>query len=269
MTPESREYHLSRRGASLDKMLSEHGPTPYAWMLYSRLGDLYVQKERFQDAANTYRAFVAREPTNEHAPVLSNQAIDAYSKGGFSDLVVEGKAEYVRTYGFKAPFWKDREKSASPEVVAELKANLKDLAQYYHATAQKTKRLEDYTIAADWYHNLLSTFPNDPDASETNYLLAETLFESHQYAEAAIEYERTAYNYPPGPRSAAAGYAALVALQKQEEQLPPAARADMHTRSAEAGVRFCASFPTTRRVPGADARRAGCVCRADLPAQSS
>ena len=150
-------------------------------MLYSRLGDLYVQKERFQDAANTYRAFVARDPANEHAPVLSNQAIDAYSKGGFADLVVEGKAEYVRTYGFKAPFWKDREKSASPEVVAELKANLKDLAQYYHATAQKTKRLEDYTIAADWYRNLLATFPNDPDASETNYLLADALFESHQY----------------------------------------------------------------------------------------
>ncbi|HEV7432197.1 MAG TPA: tetratricopeptide repeat protein, partial [Steroidobacteraceae bacterium] len=230
--------------ASLDQLLVQHRTTPYAWMLYSRLGDLYVQKERFQDAANAYRAFVARDPTNEHAPVLSNQAIDAYSKGGFADLVVEGKAEYVRTYGFNAPFWHDRDKSASPEVVAELKSNLKDLAQYYHATAQKSKKLEDYTAAADWYRNLLATFPKDPDASETNYLLADALFESHQYADAASEYERTAYNYPPGPRSAAAGYAALVALQKQEEQLPPAARADMHARTTAASVRFTEAFPT-------------------------
>ncbi|HEV7431644.1 MAG TPA: tetratricopeptide repeat protein, partial [Steroidobacteraceae bacterium] len=68
--------------------------------------------------------------------------------------------------------------------------------------------------------------------------------ESHQYADAASEYERTAYNYPPGPRSAAAGYAALVALQKQEEQLPPAARADMHARTTAASVRFTEAFPT-------------------------
>jgi tetratricopeptide (TPR) repeat protein len=242
--------------ASLDQLLAQRGRTPYAWLLYSRLGDLYVQKERFQDAANTYRAFVAREPANEHAPVLSNQAIDAYSKGGFADLVVEGKAEYVRTYGFKAPFWKNREKSTSPEVVAELKTNLKDLAQYYHATAQKTKRLEDYTAAADWYRNLLATFPNDPDASETNYLLADALFESHQYAEAATEYEHAAYNYPPGPRSAAAGYAVLVALQKQEELLPPAARADMHTRTIDAGVRFAQAFPNHPESAGVLTRAA-------------
>ncbi len=242
--------------ASLDQLLSTRAMTPYAWLLYSRLGDLYVQKERFQDAANTYRAFVARYPTNEHAPVLSNQAIEAYSKGGFADLVVEGKAEYVHTYGFKAPFWHDRERSASPEVVAELKANLKDLAQYYHATAQKTKRLEDYTAAADWYRNLLSTFPKDPDASETNYLLADALFESHQYADAATEYEHTAYDYPPGPRSSAAGYAALVALQKQEELLPPAARADMHTRTIDAGVRFAQAFPSHPESAGVLTRAA-------------
>jgi tetratricopeptide (TPR) repeat protein len=242
--------------ATLDQLLSRHGPRPYAWLLYSRLGDLYVQKERFQDAANTYRAFVARDPASEHAPVLSNQAIDAYSKGGFADLVVEGKAEYVRTYGFNAPFWRNREKSTSPEVVAELKTNLKDLAQYFHATAQKTKRPEDYTAAADWYRNLLKTFPTDPDASETNYLLADALFESHQYADAATEYERTAYNYPPGPRSAAAGYAVLVALQKQEEQLPPAARADMHTRTIDAGVRFAKAFPSHPESAGVLTRAA-------------
>ena len=260
--------------ASLDKMLSEHGPTPYAWMLYSRLGDLYVQKERFQDAANTYRAFVAREPTNEHAPVLSNQAIDAYSKGGFADLVVEGKAEYVRTYGFKAPFWKDREKSASPEVVAELKANLKDLAQYYHATAQKTKRLEDYTIAADWYHNLLSTFPNDPDASETNYLLADALFESHQYSEAATEYERTAYNYPPGTALGSGRLRGVGGVAEAGRAI--AARGACRYAHALRRSRspLCAGLS---QPPGecrrADARGAGCVCRARSaplnPAQSN
>jgi tetratricopeptide (TPR) repeat protein len=235
---------------SIEQLLNQRKKTPYAWMLYSHLGDLYVQKQRFQDAATTYRAFVARDPADDHAPMLSNQAIDAYAKGGFADLVVEAKAEYVRSYGFDTAYWRSREHSTSPEVVAELKSNLKDLAQYYHANAQKTKRPEDYMVAADWYRKLLATFPEDADASETNYLLAEALYEGHQYGEAATEYERAAYNYPTGPKSAAAGYAALVALQKQEEALPEAARADVHKRAVESGLRFAEKFPEHPESPG-------------------
>ena len=74
--------------------------TPYSHLLYSRLGDLYVEKQRFQDAATTYRAYVARDPNSDYAPDLAMQAIEAYRKGGFSQLVLEGKHEYVERYNF-------------------------------------------------------------------------------------------------------------------------------------------------------------------------
>ncbi len=251
---------------SLDQLLAGHGQAPYAWLLYSRLGDLYVSKQRFQDGAGTYRAFVARDPADEHSPALSKQAIDAYAKGGFANLVVEGKAEFVRNYSFKAPYWRDRERSAYPEVVAGLKANLKDLAQYYHASAQKSKRPEDYTAAAQWYRELLATFPEDADMAEYNYLLADALFESRQYADAATEYEHTAYGYPAGARAAAAGYAALVALQKQEELAVPAARAEIHARAMESGVHFAQAFPAHPESAGVLTRAAQDVYAAhDLP----
>ena len=57
------------------------------------------------------------------------------------------------------------------------------------------------------------------DSAATNYLLAEALFESHQYAEAATEYEHTAYGYPKNDKSATAAYAGLVSYQKGEEGL--------------------------------------------------
>ena len=53
---------------SMDEFIARRGKPPYAWLLYSRLGDLYVSKQRYQDAAGTYRAFVGRDPVNEHAP---------------------------------------------------------------------------------------------------------------------------------------------------------------------------------------------------------
>jgi tetratricopeptide (TPR) repeat protein len=228
---------------SLDEFATARGNMPYAWLLYSRLGDLYVEKQRYQDAAGTYRAFVSRDAVDEHAPALTNAAIEAYRKGGFADLMLDGKLEYVQRYGFEGPFWQGREHGAYPQVVLDLKANLKDVAQYYHANAQKTKSAEDYAAAARWYRAYLTSFPDDPESAATNYLLADALFESMQYADAAAEYEHTAYNYPQSAHSAEAGYAALVAYQKYEDGLPPAARSASHLRATESGLKFAQTFP--------------------------
>jgi len=234
---------------SIDEFAARRGRIPYAYLLYTRLGDLYVEKQRYQDAAATYRAFVSRDPVDQHAPALTNAAIEAYRKGGFADLMLDGKLEYVQRYGFDAPFWKGREHGAYPQVVEELKINLKDVAQYYHARAQKSKKPEDYAAAAHWYRSYLSSFPGDADSSATNYLLADALFESAQYADAAVEYEHTAYDYPKGARSAEAGYAALVADQKYEDALAPEARAAAHQRATAAGVRFALAFPEHSESP--------------------
>lgn len=228
---------------SLDTFSATKGTPPYSYLLYSRLGDLYVDKQRYQDAASTYRAFATRDENNDHAPELSSQAIEAYKKGGFTDLVLEGKREFVERYGFSRPFWAARDRAAYATVVAELKTNLKDVAQYHHATAQKSKKVEDYQQAARWYRDYLASFPDDPDSASTNYLLAETLFESRQYLDAAGEFERTAYNYPKNAQSANAAYAALVAYQKQEDTLQGEAKAALHARAIDPSVKFAQSFP--------------------------
>ncbi|HWW20339.1 MAG TPA: tetratricopeptide repeat protein [Steroidobacteraceae bacterium] len=228
---------------SLDEFSAHRSAMPYAYMLYQRLGDLYVEKQRFQDAATTYRAFVSRDPVDEHAPLLTNAAIEAYRKGGFAELMLDGKLEYVQRYGFDAPFWNNRQHGGYPQVVADLKTNLKDVAEYYHASAQKSKKAEDYSSAAHWYRAYLSSFPGDPDSAATDYLLADALFESKQYQDAAAEYERTAYQYPKNAKSAEAGYAALVAYQKQEDGLQPEVRATVHKQATASGVKFAQTFP--------------------------
>jgi len=228
---------------TLEAFLKKHGDAPYSYLLYSRLGDLYVDKQRYQDAATTYLAYVARDPLSDHAPNLAMQAIEAYRKGGFSDLVLDGKREFVERYNFSAPFWQGRKHADYPTVVDELKTNLKDVATYFHATAQKTKHVEDYQQAARWYRQYLESFPDDPQSAGTNYLLAETLFESHQYPQAAAEYEHTAYGYPKSATSATAGYAALVSYQKAEAELSGQPRADLHKQAIDSSVKFAQTFP--------------------------
>ncbi len=228
---------------SLNAFLNSRGEAPYSHLLYSRLGDLYVEKERYQDAATTYRAYVARNANSDYAPNLAMQAIEAYRKGGFTQLVLDGKHEYVERYNFGTDFWAGRDRAKYPQVVSELKTNLKDVATYFHATAQKSKKVEDFQEAAKWYRDYLKSFPEDPDSAGTNYLLAETLFESKQFAAAAQEYERTAYFYPKNDKSAAAAYAALVAYKQEEDRLTGPAKAEWHAQATDAGVKFAQAFP--------------------------
>lgn len=131
-------------------------PRPYSYLLYARLGDLYMEKERYTDAADSYRAFVSQDRNNEKAPLLEMQAIEAYQKGGFPQLVLQGKKEFVENYSFGTPYWQGRDVNQEPKVVAVLKTNLKDVAQYYHAQAQRTKSVADFQEAAKWYHGYLT-----------------------------------------------------------------------------------------------------------------
>ena len=228
---------------SLDAALKQSGDPVYAHSLYEGLGNLYIEKERYQDAALAYEAFAKRRPDDRFAPSLQVRTIEAYQKGGFASLVLEGKQAFVERYAFGSAFWAKRTVADAPEVAALLKTNQKDLAEYYHAQAQKSKKAEDYTAAARWYRSMLDSFPQDVEAPATRYLLGEVLFESGRFSEAAKEYERTAYDYPAHPKSAAAGYAALVAYTKHEATIAGESKALWHRQGIESQLMFATSFP--------------------------
>ncbi|MES1195381.1 MAG: tetratricopeptide repeat protein [Steroidobacter sp.] len=234
---------------SINALFNKRGDPAYGYMLYASLGDLYLEKERYQDAAQAFTAFSVRHPDARQAPTLQSRAIEAYQKGGFAARVLEAKQEFVERYAFTAPFWATRKREDAPEVVTEIKSHLKDLAQYYHAQAGKTKKPEDYTAAAHWYRSLLDSFPDDSNSPNTRYLLGELLFDAGRFAEATQEYEYTAYNYPQHAKSAAAGYAALVSYQKLEPTLSGEAKATWHRKFIDSSVMYATSFPNEPQAP--------------------
>lgn len=237
---------------SIDNFVAQRGTPAYSHLLYSALGDLYITKERYQDAAQTYEAFVKRDPLDANAPLLQVRAIEAYRKGGFSSLVLTGKQDFVERYGFGSPFWAGRERAQFPAVVAEIKTSVKELARHFHSQAQKSKKQSDYMMAARWYRHYLDWFPNEPESADTNFLLAEALFESKQFKDATAEYERTAYAYPFHPKSAEAGYAALLSYDQYEKLLVDPAqvaeRLAWHTQGVESGLKFATTYPTHKEA---------------------
>lgn len=236
-------FSYMRGPASIDAWLDERGAPHYAHVIYRNLGDLYLEKERYDDAAASYRAFVERDPEHEYSPRMLVQVVEAYRAGGFPSLVLEAKEEFVDRYGMDTPWWESRAREDHGAVVAHVKANLTDLAQYYHAEAQKDGEASDYQRAARWYRKYLEYFPGEADSASTHFLLAEILYESGDYGAATDEYEATAYAYPFHDRAGEAGYAALLAYRRHEETLAGEARAAWHARYTESALRFARSFP--------------------------
>jgi outer membrane protein assembly factor BamD (BamD/ComL family) len=218
----------------------------YEVRVYEALGEMYVRQERIKDAADTFAAFARRNPLHAQAPVLQARVIDIYQHHGFATLALQAKREYVDRYGAGSEL-----KRNNPEVWQRaqplVRTHLAALAQHHHAAAQKARKVEDYQQAVRWYRQYLEAFAADPQAAEKNFLLAELLFEDKRYGEAAAEYEKTAYGYPPHARSADAGYAALLAYGAQETRGEVSGVA-VPRAGVDSALRFADAFASDPRV---------------------
>lgn len=235
--------------ATLQAALDAHGPAAYESRLYAALGDLFVEKERFQDGAEAYRAFARRQPMHPQAPLLLLRATEAYGKGGFASLVLDGKRQLAEEYGPGSAYWGAHPDGLDPAVAGAVQSSLLDLAQHHHALAQKGAAVER-DAAIHWYRRYLEGFDASPQAPGTRLLLADLLFEGQRYEEAAAEYERAGYGYAANPDASRAAYAALVAYAEAESVAPEARRAEISARAIGSSLRFAETFPDHAETPG-------------------
>jgi cellulose synthase operon protein C len=218
----------------------------YEFRVYQQLGELYLKQDRTKDAADTLATFARRHPLHAQAPVLQARVIEIYQRSGFATLALEAKKEYVARYGVASEFRRANPagwQRAQPLV----KTHLAELARHYHASAQKSKASSDYQEAVRWYRAYIAAFPLDPQTAHSNFLLAELLFEDGRLAEAAVEYEKTAYGYPHHAKAADAGYAALLSYAGQEKRAAPNDVAALQRAGVASALRFADEFAADPR----------------------
>ncbi len=229
---------------SLSGFLRERESLGFEHLYFQRLGDLYLSQQRFSDAAQTYEAFAAQYPDRDRAPSLQLAVIETYRTAGFADKVLAAKEQFSDQYALTGPFWISRDRTQFPEVVDAIKLHLGELTQHYHAAAQTTGSAHNYAQATRWYRLWLNSFPQDPGAPATRFLLAELLFEQSLFDEATAEYERSAYEYGPHEKAAEAGYAALLSYDRHAASLQGQALADWQRFKIDSSLRFAETFST-------------------------
>lgn len=224
------------------------GVRPYVPVVYTNLGELYLEQQRYQDAAGAFTEFIDQHGNDRRAPFFQLRAIEAYQRGNFPTLLLQAKKELIARYGVGTRFWNTHDAAIHAALAPHLQASIEELARHYHAQAQRSRRAADYAEAAQWYSTFVAAFAGDARAPKMNFLLAEVLFEGGRYADAALQYERTAYAYAPHADSTEAGYAALLAHRRREQELQAEQRATYQRRTIESALRFADAFPKDRRT---------------------
>ena len=232
------------------------GDRVYEYLLYEQLGQLYLEQKRFSDSAETYKIFVAHNPQSDFAPQFSIKMMKVYEQGDFPSLILPAKQEYAQHYGINSNFWQQRKGAIGATALAFLHQSLEELAQYDHAQAQelaatnKAESIASYGRAAAWYREFVSSFPKDPEASKMTFLLAESLSEAGEYAQAIPAYEQVAYDYNDKVYGADAGYSALLLAQQlvSGQTLTATQKNEWQEHKTNNALRFAQTYPADPRA---------------------
>jgi TolA-binding protein len=232
--------------ASVDAWLDGRGTADpaWAWLSYVRLGELYIEQERWTDAAAAFSAGAQRAPLDARAPVLQARAIDALEEGGFASEALAAMAAFAEQFSTQGTWWQGRDPAGQEAVRERLKLSLDTLAAHHHAAFQAGTG--SAATAAGWYRRWLQEFPAAPEAAERHFLLAELYYGDGALHEAAEAYHAAAYAYDPHPQAAEAGYAAVVARRDLAALTPDDPAAELAL--VEAALLFSDGFPADARA---------------------
>ena len=235
------------------------GPRAYEGLLYEKLGDLYVDQERYQDGIDTYKMYMDKMPYADKVPVLHNKVLDTMRMARFYNRAFEEKERFIENYAVSGDYFYQARPERQDYIKRYLYVYIDEIARFYHSRAQKArKELErfkeppparqaemeaDYLTATQYYEQFIFTFPEDIHSAEKSFMMGEAFSEIGEYGKAVDAYERTAYDFGINVFSEEAAYAAILAYRKQIENAEDEwQREELASRRLETQLLFVKNF---------------------------
>ena len=178
---------------------------PWTREVYTRLGDIYADNEKHEEAILAWELVLNRWPLDKDAPFVRDKIANSYRKQRKFDKELAERSK-LDQFGPGTPWWNAN--MDHPEIQARVqemaKEALSNAALLHHQQAQALKAqakaagdpevmqfaLEEYALAADAYRKYLTQNPDVADAYDLMYQLADALFWSGRYLEAKNVYKQ-------------------------------------------------------------------------------
>jgi len=216
---------------------------PFEYEVFNRLGEEYVKNDRIKDGADAFGVFVRRQPHHPMSSSLQIKRITAYDNGRFSRSALSSRKDFVLLFGVGTEFWYRQNSSTKAILRTQVKKILNELSDYYHAKLQSNKKRNEYFVqATKWYKEYVRMFPGDPEAGQKQFLLGDLYSEKKLYANAAVAYDKSAFNYDKHKYTKEASYAAVNAYNKAMSASSGLDRDQWRSKMLEASIKYITLF---------------------------
>ncbi|AKF06441.1 tetratricopeptide repeat protein [Sandaracinus amylolyticus] len=176
---------------------------PWTVEIYFQLGQIYFEEDRYDEAIEVWEYAIRRWPLHHRVPEIVNQIARAHERRGRMREAQEERFQ-LADYGQGSEWWEANLDHPIEQRRAEqlAEASIINAAIQHHQQAQRMRRLAlenqdermlqeaiaEYNVAAQGYQQYIEQYPNSPNAYELQYNLADALFWSQQYEQAAAQY---------------------------------------------------------------------------------
>ncbi|MEM9071309.1 MAG: tetratricopeptide repeat protein [Myxococcota bacterium] len=178
--------------------------------VYFQLGQVYFDEAKYPEAVRVWRLALSRWPNHRMAPAITNQIAQAHQRNNEFNEAIAARSELAQFLPGGEWSQNNLDNPAEQREAEQLAENaLIATAIHEHTSAQRERRhsvemanagdaegalrtfevaKQHYQRAATAYREYLRRYPNNPQAYELQYNLADALYWSSSYEEAAREY---------------------------------------------------------------------------------
>ncbi len=176
---------------------------PWTPEVYFQLGQVYFDEAKYPEAIAAWRMAISKWPNHHRTPEILNLVANAHQMHNEFENAIVARSELTR-YVQGSPWWNANMDRPSEQRAAEQLAEnaLIVTAIYHHQAAQRLRQRcvqernvklcsnsqSEYGLAATAYRSYLERYPNNPQGYELHYNLADALYWSKNYEQAATEY---------------------------------------------------------------------------------
>jgi len=176
---------------------------PWTGEVFQRLGYVYFDEAKYPEAVKIWEIALKRWPNDPQAPEIQNMIARAHTRHNEAEDAIAARSR-LSNYAEGGEWWEANKDHPVEQRRAEELAEdaLIGAAINHHQRAQQLRRTcveqqdldlctqaqGEYALAAKAYRGYIERYPNNPQAYELQYNLADTLYWSQNYEEAAKEY---------------------------------------------------------------------------------
>jgi tetratricopeptide (TPR) repeat protein len=176
---------------------------PWTPEVYFQLGQVYFDEAKYPEAIAAWRLAIDKWPLHPRVPEILDDVAVAHQMHNEFDQAIAARSELAQ-YVEGSAWWKANiDRPAEQRNAERLAENaLIVTAIHHHQRAQRLRQQcveernvrlcrdaqDEYGLAAAAYRGYLERYPNNPQGYELHYNLADALYWSQSYEQAATEY---------------------------------------------------------------------------------